>query len=229
MFVTCFWGGLFVINITGKLLRPLLWACLFVSNITGKLLQPLLLNIQNSQAVALAWWDYAIKLAPCSEALASPDIYCWIISIIVVRRKEWNGLWLMCSCGEEGWCWSFCIFIAKHMQKSVPVKATGVRAGGGGGSAAQHKPAQQNHVVPGTSVAVTTPQRPPSGASTTPQSVVNRPPAVSTSSHPASEQMLRHELQKLQKEKERLRREQEEAVRKVSLFLMCSCLSLGVL
>ena len=127
-------------------------------------------------------------------------------------------------CCEEGRSVRFvCLaYIAKHLQKSVPVKATSVRAGGGGTSATQHKPAQQNHVVPGTSAAVTTPQRPPSGASSTPQLVVNRPPAVSSSSHPAHEQLLRHELQKLQKEKERLRREQEEAVRKVSFPLIPS-------
>jgi len=99
------------------------------------------------------------------------------------------------------------------MQKSVPVKATSLH-GAAGVSSTQHKPTQQNHVVP--SVAVSTPQRPPSGASNTPQPVVNRPPApLPSSSHPAHEQLLRHELQKLQKEKERLRREQEEAVRKV--------------
>ena len=110
-----------------------------------------------------------------------------------------------------------CPCIAKHLQKSVPVKAANVRSGGSAGtSSAQHKPTQQNHVVPGTTLQ----QRPPSGASTAGQTVVNRPPAVSVSSHPAPEQLLRLELQKLQKEKERLRREQEEAVRKVSL---CSC------
>jgi len=105
------------------------------------------------------------------------------------------------------------------MQKSVPVKATSVRSAGAG-SATQHKPIQQNHV--GSSVSVTSLQRPPSGASNTPQSVVNRPPAaVSSTSHPAHEQLLRHELQKLQKEKERLRREQEEAVRKVRQLSCC--------
>jgi len=111
-----------------------------------------------------------------------------------------------------------CVCTARELQKSVPVKAAGARGGAGGVPATQHKPAQQNHLrVAGTSAAVTTQQRPPSGASSTPQSVVNRPPAVSSSSHPAHEQVLRHELQKLQKEKERLRREQEEAVRKVRL------------
>jgi len=112
------------------------------------------------------------------------------------------------------------LVIAKHVQKQVPVKATSVRGGGAAGTPSQHKPAQQNHV--GTSVAVTSQQRPPSGAPSTPQPVVNRPPAaVPSTSHPGHEQLLRHELQKLQKEKERLRREQEEAVRKVRLSLYC--------
>jgi len=115
-----------------------------------------------------------------------------------------------------------CVYVcvAKHMQKSVPVKATSIRGTGGIiGTAIQHKQsAQQNLVVAGTPAAVTSQQRPPSGAASTLQSVVvNRPPVVSSISHPAHEQLLRHELQKLQKEKERLRREQEEAVRKVSL------------
>jgi len=108
------------------------------------------------------------------------------------------------------------ILLAKHMQKSVPLKATSVR----GTVATQHKPKPVPQNPTGTSVAVTSQQRPPSGASSTPQSVVSRPPvAASSTSHPANEQILRHELQKLQKEKERLRREQEEAVRKVPLSL----------
>ena len=115
----------------------------------------------------------------------------------------------------------FVLRVAKHMQKSVPVKATNVRGSGGVvGPAVQHKqPSQSNPVVAGTPVAVTSQQRPPSGAASSLQSVVmNRPPAASSISHPAHEQLLRHELHKLQKEKERLRREQEEAVRRVSFI-----------
>jgi len=117
-----------------------------------------------------------------------------------------------------------CVHVAKHLQKSVPVKATSIRGSGSiVGTAVQHKqPAQPNHVVAATPVAVTSPQRPPSGAVSSLQSVVvNRPPVVSSVSHPSHEQLLRHELQKLQKEKERLRREQEEAVRRVSLSTVC--------
>jgi len=106
------------------------------------------------------------------------------------------------------------------MQKSVPVKATSIHGSGSViGTAIQHKQsAQLNHVVAGTQTAVTSQQRPPSGVASSLQSVVvNRPPVVSSISYPANEQLLRHELQKLQKEKERLRREQEEAVRRVSI------------
>ena len=123
-----------------------------------------------------------------------------------------------------------CVCVAKHMQKSVPVKATSLRGTGAvTGTSAQHKQAAQpSHVAAGAPVAVTSQQRPPSGAASSLQSVVvNRPPVVSSVSHPAHEQLLRHELQKLQKEKERLRREQEEAVRRVSLQCaildFCSC------
>ena len=153
----------------------------------------------------------------------------WDMVVLCLVEQKWK-CFMVCD-------WSFLVTmwtavsavvvfmcVAKHLQKSVPVKVSSLR-GGTSGPTTQQKPAQQNHVVPGTSVNVTSQQRPPSGASSSPQCVLNRPPAtaVSSSSHPSHEQLLRHELQKLQKEKERLRREQEDAVRKVGLHLKLGC------